>query len=296
MSAVAESLEVQRANRRFIEQSFRTPMLERDHEMALARRWRDDDDVDAMHELVIAYARLVIGAAARYRGYGLAMGDLMQEGLVGLMIAAERFDPDRGVRFSTYAGWWLRSSMQDFILRNWSVVRTGTTAAQKSLFFNLRRLRARLGDDVDGRLSDAARARIASELRVGVSDVEQMAMRLAANDHSLNLRVGAEGDDEWQDLLVDDAPSPEDNAVASHDATTHGRWLAVALAELSARERKIIRARRLSDDAETLVTIGRRLGISKERVRQIEHRALAKLKASILRQSGAAPDHPPFGG
>ena len=224
------------------------------------------------------------------------MGDLMQEGLVGLMIAAERFDPDRGVRFSTYAGWWLRSSMQDFILRNWSVVRTGTTAAQKTLFFNLRRLRARLGDDVDGRLSDAARIRIASELRVGVSDVEQMEMRLAANDHSLNLPVGAEGDDEWQDLLVDDAPSPEDNAVASHDATAHGRWLAVALAELSARERKIIRARRLSDDAETLVTIGRRLGISKERVRQIEQRALAKLKASILRQSGAAADHAPFGG
>ncbi len=296
MPAVAESLEVQRANRRFIKQSFRTPMLERDHEMALARRWRDDDDVDAMHELVTAYARLVIGAAARYRGYGLAMGDLMQEGLVGLMIAAERFDPDRGVRFSTYAGWWLRSSMQDFILRNWSVVRTGTTAAQKSLFFNLRRLRARLEDDVDGRLSDVARTRIASELRVGVGDVEQMEMRLAANDHSLNLRVGTEGDDEWQDLLVDDAPSPEDNAVASHDATTHSRWLAVALAELSARERKIIRARRLSEDAETLVTIGRRLGISKERVRQIEHRALAKLKASILRQSGAAPDHAPFGG
>ena len=296
MSAVAESFEVQRANRRFIRQSFRTPMLERDHEMTLARRWRDDDDVDAMHELVIAYSRLVIGAAARYRGYGLAMGDLMQEGLVGLMIAAERFDPDRGVRFSTYAGWWLRSSMQDFILRNWSVVRTGTTSAQKTLFFNLRRLRARLGDDVDGRLSDAARIRIASELRVGVSDVEQMEMRLAANDHSLNLPVGAEGDGEWQDLLVDDAPSPEDNAVASHDATTHGRWLAVALAELSARERKIIRARRLSDDAETLVTIGRRLGISKERVRQIEQRALAKLKVSILRQSGAAPDHAPFGG
>ena len=282
MSAVAESFEAQRANRRFIKQSFRTPMLERDHEMTLARRWRDDDDVDAMHELVIAYSRLVIGAAARYRGYGLAMGDLMQEGLVGLMIAAERFDPDRGVRFSTYAGWWLRSSMQDFILRNWSVVRTGTTSAQKTLFFNLRRLRARLGDDVDGRLSDAARIRIASELRVGVSDVEQMEMRLAANDHSLNLPVGAEGDGEWQDLLVDDAPSPEDNAVA--------------LAELSARERKIIRARRLSDDAETLVTIGRRLGISKERVRQIEQRALAKLKVSILRQSGAAPDHAPFGG
>ena len=202
MAAVAESFEVQRANRRFIKHSFRAPMLERDHEMALARRWRDDDDVDAMHELVIAYSRLVISAAARYRGYGLAMGDLMQEGLVGLMIAAERFDPDRGVRFSTYAGWWLRSTMQDFILRNWSVVRTGTTVAQKTLFFNLRRLRARLEDDVDGRLSDVARKRIASELRVGVTDVEQMEMRLAANDHSLNLRVSLEGDDEWQDLLV----------------------------------------------------------------------------------------------
>src|SRR5689334_6002037 len=179
----------QRANLGFIKASMRMPLLSRDRELSLARRWRDGDDTEALHELVRAYTRLVVSLAARFRSYGLPMGDLVQEGNVGLMQAAARFEPERGVRFSTYAAWWIRSAMQDYILRNWSIVRTGTTAAQKSLFFNLRRLRAKI-DDVSGRpLSPESKTRIAKELRVEVADVEAMEIRLGAADQSLNAPV-----------------------------------------------------------------------------------------------------------
>ncbi len=285
--AAVESLEVQRANRRFIRVSMRAPLLSRSHEMELARRWRDEGDIDALHEMVSAYARLVIRTASVYRKYGLPLGDLVQEGLVGLMMAAARFDPGREARFSTYAVWWIRSSMQDFVLRNWSMVRTGTTSAQKSLFFNLRRLRARIESIPDGPLTAEARRRIADELRVPLRDVESMETRLAARDQSLNVPVGDLGNEEWQDLLVDPGPSPEDLVAGKRDAETRSRWLSAALGELSAREREIVGERRLSDDAPTLEQLGRRYGISKERVRQIEHRALGKIKQSIVRQSGA---------
>ncbi|MFQ5957819.1 MAG: RNA polymerase factor sigma-32 [Alphaproteobacteria bacterium] len=293
--AAVESFEVRRANRRFIRESMRVPLLSRAHEMSLARRWRDDGDVEALHELVTAYVRIVIRAASYYRRYGLPMGDLIQEGIVGLMMAAARFDPDREARFSTYAGWWVRSAMQDFILRNWSIVRTGTTAAQKTLFFNLRRLRARIEGDPDGPLTSAARNLIADELEVAAGDVAMMEGRLAGGDQSLNARVSDVDDDEWQDLLVDSGPSPEELAADTRDAATRSRWLAAALAELSARERKIIAARRLRDDAVTLERLGRKFGISKERVRQIEHRALDKIKRSIIRQSGATGGRDLFG-
>lgn len=284
--AAIENVEVQRANRRFVRVAMRAPFLSRDHEMVLARRWRDDGDIDALHELVSAYARLVIRAASFYRKYGLPMGDLMQEGVVGLMMAAARFDPDREVRFSTYAVWWIRSAMQEFVLRNWSLVRTGTTAAQKSLFFNLRRLRARIEGDPDGPLTPEARRYIAEQLKVAVRDVESMETRLSAHDQSLNATVGGVGDEEWQDMLVDPSPSPEEIVAGKRDAEIHARWLAVALDELSLREREIISERRLNDAAITLEQLGRRLGISKERVRQIELRALDKIRQSIVRQSG----------
>ncbi len=287
MLAAVESLHVQRANRRFVKDSMRAPLLTREREMELARRWREGDDVEALHELIMAYSRLVIRAASHYRKYGLPMSDLVQEGLLGLMLAAARFDPAREARFSTYASWWMRSAMQDFILRNWSVVRTGTTAAQKALFFNLRRLRARIEGDPDGPLSPEARRRIAEQLNVAVDDVVGMELRIASNDQSLNTQISDEGDDEWQDMLVDPAPSPEELVLEARDAATRRRWLATALSELSTRERQVIGARRLSDEALTLHALGQRLGISKERVRQIEHRALRKLRQSILRQSGA---------
>src|SRR5689334_7589939 len=188
--AYIDDPETQRANLTFIKASMREPLLSRDHEFDLARKWREENNTAALHELVRAYTRLVVATAARFRNYGLPMGDLVQEGNVGLMQAAARFEPDREVRFSTYAAWWIRSAMQDYILRNWSIVRTGTTAAQKSLFFNLRRLRARIEDaSGSGVLTQAGRQKIADELRVEVSEVESMEMRLASTDQSLNAPI-----------------------------------------------------------------------------------------------------------
>jgi RNA polymerase sigma-32 factor len=233
---------------------------------------------------VLAYMRLVISTATRFRNYGLPMSDLMQEGAVGLMQAAARFEPEREVRFSTYAAWWIRSAMQDYILRNWSVVRTGTTAAQKALFFNLRRLRARL-EDGGGTLDDRGRALIAEELSVNVTEVEAMEMRLSSADQSLNAPIGTEGEDQWQDFMADDRPTPEQSVTLARDGRTRSIWLAQALGELSAREQIIIKERRLSDDGRTLEQLGQKLGISKERVRQIEHRALEKLRSSVLQRS-----------
>jgi RNA polymerase sigma-32 factor len=204
--------------------------------------------------------------------------------VVGLMQAAARFEPERDVRFSTYAAWWIRSAMQDYILRNWSVVRTGTTAAQKALFFNLRRLRAKINDGSYGQLDEAGKKYIAEELDVAVVEVEAMEMRLMGGDQSLNATISPSGEDAWQDFLADDRPNPEDIVGDSHDTRTRSEWLASSLAELSERERTIIRERRLQEEGRTLEELGVRLGISKERVRQIEHRALQKLKASLMRR------------
>jgi len=277
--------ETQRANLSFIKASMREPLLTRDHEFDLARRWREEGDERALHELVRAYTRLVVSTASRFRNYGLPMGDMVQEGNVGLMQAAARFEPDREVRFSTYAAWWIRSAMQDYILRNWSIVRTGTTAAQKSLFFNLRRLRAKIeGANQSPALSDEHRAQIAEELRVDVGEVEAMEMRLAASDQSLNAPVADGSDEDWQDFLADQRPSPEDVVIGMRDARSRSRWLAEALSELSTRERTIISERRLRDEGATLEELGRELGVSKERVRQLEHRAMTKLRQSMLRR------------
>ena len=281
--AYIDDPETQRANIAFIKASMKEPLLSRDHEFDLARQWREEGNTGALHELVRAYTRLVVATASRFRNYGLPMGDLVQEGNVGLMQAAARFEPDREVRFSTYAAWWIRSAMQDYILRNWSIVRTGTTAAQKSLFFNLRRLRAKI-DDVSGRpLSPEGRAKIARELRVEVTEVEAMEMRLSAADQSLNAPVGEGAEDDWQDFLADTRPSPEDVVIGMRDNSTRSRWLGDALRELSDRERTIIHRRRLEDEGATLEELGRDLGVSKERVRQLEHRAMLKLRDSIRR-------------
>lgn len=274
----------QRANLAFIKNSMKEPLLERDKEFALARRWREEGDEHALHDLVRAYMRLVVSTASRFRNYGLPMGDLVQEGNVGLMQAAARFEPEREVRFSTYATWWIRSAMQDYVLRNWSIVRTGTTAAQKSLFFNLRRLRARIEDASATRLSREGRQFIADSLKVKVSDVESMEIRLSAGDQSLNAPISDSSDDDWQDFLADNRPSPEEVAIGMRDSETRSRWLDEALRELSPREQTIIRQRRLKDDGATLAELGRVLGVSKERVRQLEHRALLKLKDLIGRR------------
>ncbi len=277
--------ETQRANLAFIRNAMKQPLLARDHELDLARRWRDQGDERALHELVRSYTRLVVATASRFRHYGIPMGDLVQEGNVGLMQAAARFEPERDVRFSTYAAWWIRSAMQDHILRNWSIVRTGTTAAQKSLFFNLRRLRAKIaGNPSSEHLSDDARQQIARELDIDAHEVETMEMRLAACDQSLNATVSVEGEGEWQDFLADHRPSPEDVVIGMRDGRMRSKWLAEALGELNPRERQIIAERRLRDEGATLEELGRALGVSKERVRQLENRAMDKLRASMMKR------------
>ncbi|HWG81210.1 MAG TPA: RNA polymerase factor sigma-32 [Stellaceae bacterium] len=280
----------QKANLSFIKASMRQPLLSRDREFMLARRWREDGDTAALHELVRAYTRLVIATAGRFRSYGLPIGDLVQEGNVGLMQAAARFEPERDVRFSTYAAWWIRSAMQDYVLRNWSIVRTGTTAAQKSLFFNLRRLRARIDEMSGAPLSEAGRHKIAVTLKVDVAEVESMDMRLGAADQSLNAPLGSGSEDDWQDFLADRRPSPEEVVIGLHDGAMRARWLSEALGELSPRERRIISDRRLREEGATLEELGRALGVSKERVRQLEHRAMLKLRQSMRRRTERAAD------
>ena len=271
-------------DRSFVRKAMKAPMLEAEHELNLARRWREQDDESALHELTTAYMRLVISMASKFRHYGLPLSDLVQEGNVGLMQAAARFDADRDVRFSTYASWWIRSAMQDYILRNWSIVRTGTTAAQKSLFFNLRRLRAKIENASSSHMSGDNRAKIAKELGVEIHEVEAMEMRMSGSDQSLHSPIAESSEDSWIDFLEDERPSPEDVVVGMRDSQTRSAWLAEAIGELSDREQKIIRERRLTDEGATLEELGQKLGVSKERVRQLEHRALLKLKASISKR------------
>ncbi len=269
----------QQANMRYIRTAMDAPMLERDHELELARRWKDKGDQRALHELVGAYARLVVSIAARFKNYGLPVGDLIQEGNIGLMEAAARFDPSLENRFSTYATWWIRAQIQDYVLRNWSIVRTGTTASQKSLFFNLRRLRARIeGQSARDRLDADGVDFIARELGVDPKEVVEMEARMNGGDQSLNAPIGEAGENEWQDLIADRAPNPEDVVIGMRDAAARSAWLNDALESLSPRERTIIHDRRMAEVAVTLEDLGKQLGISKERVRQLENRALEKLK------------------
>ena len=277
----------QKANLDFIRQSMNERMLGREEESALARRWLDHQDEKALHVLIESHKRLAVALASKFRHYGLPLGDLIQEGMVGLMYAANRFDPDRDVRFSTYATWWIRSTIQDYILRNWSIVRTGTTSSQKALFFNLRRLRNRIeaksGPDLSG---DDKRLQIARELSVSVKDVEEMEQRMGGGDQSLNATITRDGDDEWMALLPDERPNPEDVVIEMKDGAARSQWLSRALDTLSDREKTIIHQRHLGAQAVTLEELGVKLGISKERVRQLEQRAMDKLKTSITRQVG----------
>lgn len=274
------------ADRRYVRKAMKAPMLEADHELDLARRWRENDDERALHELTTAYMRLVISMASKFRHYGLPLADLVSEGNVGLMQAAARFEPSREVRFSTYASWWIRSSIQDFVLRNWSIVRTGTTAAQKSLFFNLRRLRAKIDDTGDAIMTAENRKWVSEHLGVPERDVASMASRLSASDRSLNAPLAVDGDAQWQDLIPDESATPDQIVMEEHDNAKRKEWIAEALKALNERETLIIMERRLTDDTVTLEVLGQRLGISKERVRQIEHQALGKLRKALTGMVG----------
>lgn len=276
-----------RLDRNLLRYAMKLPTLSAEEEGGLTRAWAAERDEDALQKLVSAHLRMVISQAARYRSYGLAFSDLVQEGTVGLMQAAERFDPDRQVRFSTYAVWWIRAAIQDYVLRNWSVVRIGTTHAEKRLFFNLRRLRAKIAQSGVGSLNPEQTAVLARELNVSLDVIETIDARLSARDCSVNEPFGENGDGEWQDLIADDRASPEEQATAELDAQTRSRWLAAAMRELPGREQIIIRKRHLAENGATLEDLSHELGVSKERVRQLEKRALGRLQAILVDRESA---------
>tara|TARA_R110002020_G_scaffold6689_2_gene28377 strand:- start:2014 stop:2877 length:864 start_codon:yes stop_codon:yes gene_type:complete len=276
------------ADRQMVRAAMAAPYLEREQEHDLAVRWKDNKDQDALHQITMAHMRLVISMAAKFRNFGLPMNDLIQEGHVGLLEAAARFEPERDVRFSTYATWWIRASIQDYILRNWSIVRGGTSSAQKALFFNLRRLRARLAQDDPTLTESAIHSQIANTLGVHAKDVAVMDARLSGSDSSLNAPMsdgesGASSD--RMDFLKSDEPLPDEQVSTIIDEERRNLWLGDALNTLNPRELRIIRERRLTDDGATLESLGTALGISKERVRQIENRALEKLRAVLTTQT-----------
>jgi RNA polymerase sigma-32 factor len=276
------------ARRSLMRAALSAPYLERDEEHDLAVRWREYHDQEALHRITTAHMRLVISMAGRFRHFGLPLGDLIQEGHVGLLEAAARFEPDRAVRFSTYATWWIRASIQDYILRNWSIVRGGTSSAQKALFFNLRRLRARLAQGTEMLSSASIYQQISTALGVSVSDVAMMDSRLSAPDTSLNAPLVDEGgSSDRMDFLVSGDPLPDQVAEEAIDVERRTEWLQLALSVLNPRELKIIRERRLQDDGATLESLGETMGISKERVRQIESRAMEKLKSALVKANPA---------
>ena len=270
-----------------IRAAMRAPYLERQEEHDLAVRWKEHRDQAALHKITTAHMRLVISMAGKFRYFGLPMSDLVQEGHIGLLEAAARFEPERDIRFSTYATWWIRASMQDFILRNWSIVRGGTSSAQKALFFNLRRLRARLAQGSETLSNASIYSEISAALGVSAADVALMDSRLSAPDTSLNAPVvdDGNGSSDRMDFLVSADPLPDQVVGEAIDEERRTGWLNAALAVLNERELRIIRERRLQEDGATLESLGARLGISKERVRQIENRALEKLRDALVKEN-----------
>lgn len=274
------------SRRSMVRAAMKAPYLEREEERDLAVRWKELKDQEALHRLTSAHMRLVISIAARFRHFGLSMSDLIQEGHVGLLEAAARFEPEREVRFSTYATWWIRASIQDHILRNWSIVRGGTSSTQKALFFNLRRLRARLSRGSEGVNEPHLYEEIARALGVSKDDVALMDSRLSGPDLSLNAPI-TESDgpgSDRQDFIPSDDPLQDEMVEIGIDSARRAVWLKEALLALNERELKIVRERRLSEDGATLEALGEKLGISKERVRQIESRALEKLRLELVRR------------
>ncbi|MBB3900155.1 RNA polymerase sigma factor RpoH [Roseococcus suduntuyensis] len=269
---------------RYLQEIRKFPMLAPEEELNLAKRWRDAADEAAAHKLVTSHLRLVAKIAMGYRGYGLPVGELISEGNVGMMQAVKRFDPDRGFRLATYAMWWIRAAIQEYILHSWSLVKMGTTAAQKKLFFNLRRLKGQIGALEDGDLQPEVVAKIAKTLAVPEQDVVSMNRRLASPDNSLNAPVRADSEGEWQDWLVDESESQETELADRQDMSNRKDLLNGALRTLNERERHILIERRLKDEPTTLEELSQQYNISRERVRQIEVRAFEKLQKSMKQQ------------
>ncbi len=266
---------------RYLAEIRQFPMLEQSEEFMLAKRWQEHQDTEAGHKMVTSHLRLVAKIAMGYRGYGLPMSEVISEGNVGLMQAVKRFDPDKGFRLATYAMWWIRAAIQEYILHSWSLVKIGTTAAQKKLFFNLRRVKGQLKALEEGDLRPETVKEIATRLDVPESDVVDMNRRLAAPDHSLNAPVRMDGEGEWQEWLVDETDSQETMLAESQEFGRRQKLLDRALKLLNPRERRILSERRLKDEPTTLEDLSKEFGISRERVRQIEVRAFDKVQRAI---------------
>ena len=276
---------------RYLEEIRRFPMLEPDEEYMLAKSWQEHGDTDAAHKLVTSHLRLVARIAMGYRGYGLPIGEVISEGNVGLMQAVKRFEPDKGFRLATYAMRWIRASIQEYILRSWSLVKMGTTAAQKKLFFNLRRVKGQLQALEEGDLNPEHVETIAKKLGVSEDEVISMNRRLGG-DASLNAPIRAEAESgEWQDWLVDDAPDQEELLAESEELDRRRSYLSNALSTLNERERRIFEARRLAEDPVTLEDLSVEFGVSRERIRQIEVRAFEKIQKAVT-QSAAESERP----
>lgn len=261
------------------------PMLAPEEEYMLAKRWREHGDRQAAHKLVTSHLRLVARIAMNYRGYGLPLADLISEGHIGLMQAVKKFDPDKGFRLATYAMWWIRASIQEYILHSWSLVKMGTTAAQKKLFFNLRRMKSQLNALDDKDLPPEQVQQIANELNVSEHEVVDMNRRLSGPDHSLNAPLTIDGEGEWQDFLADDRSNQEVKLIESDESRQRTLLLTNALSKLDPREKRIMEARALSEEPMTLEDLSQEFGISRERVRQIEARALAKVQKDVRDQA-----------
>ncbi|RED11811.1 RNA polymerase factor sigma-32 [Pontivivens insulae] len=280
-------------HRSITRQAMGAEMLDAETELMLARAWRDEGCERSLHRLVNAYMRLAVSMASKYRRYGASMPDLIQEAGVGLMKAAEKFDPDRGVRFSTYAVWWIKASIQDYVMRNWSMVRTGSTSSQKALFFNLRRVKAKLeretamDDTVSGH---EMREMIATEVGVPLRDVEMMEARLNGSDFSLNAQQAGDEGREWVEALEDESPQAEETVSDDVDLIRVRGWIADAMTALTDREKMIVIERKMRDDPRTLESLGNELGLSKERIRQLEAQALRKLRKRLEAENGASAE------
>ena len=285
MAGTSLTLSPEQGLSRYLTEIRKFPMLSKEEEFMLAKRWTEHEDSEAAEKMVTSHLRLVAKIAMGYRGYGLPMAEVISEGNVGLMQSVKKFDPDKGFRLATYAMWWIRASIQEYILRSWSLVKLGTTAAQKKLFFNLRRIKGEIQALDEGDLKPEQIKQIAEQLNVSEAEVRSMNGRLSGSDASLNVPMGADGDMEWQDWLADDEPNQATEFADKQEFESRMELLTAAMEDLNEREKHILSERRLTDEPKTLEELSEVYNVSRERIRQIEVRAFEKLQKAMRRMA-----------